>query len=201
MSTSRRAIVERKTSETQIELSVGLDGTGVRKIATPVPVLQPHARGVRQARPVRPGGHGRAATSRSTPTTRSRTSASAWARRSAQALGDRSGIGRYGDAMMPMDETLVSAAVDFGGRAAFVYRADASRAAGSAPSTPSWRASSSAGSPRRRCATCTWRCATARTPTTSSRRCSRRSRARRAPRSQLDPRVTGVPSTKGTLTS
>jgi imidazoleglycerol-phosphate dehydratase len=41
-----------------------------------------------------------------------------------QALGDRAGIGRYGDALMPMDETLVSAAVDFGGRAAFVYRAD-----------------------------------------------------------------------------
>src|SRR6476469_3100497 len=29
-----------------------------------------------------------------------------------------------GEATIPMDETLVSAAVDFGGRAAFVYRAD-----------------------------------------------------------------------------
>ena len=42
-----------------------------------------------------------------------------------EALGDKSGISRYGEAMIPMDETLVSAAVDFGGRAAFVYRADA----------------------------------------------------------------------------
>ena len=42
-----------------------------------------------------------------------------------EALGDKSGITRYGEAVIPMDETLVSAAVDFGGRAAFVYRADA----------------------------------------------------------------------------
>jgi len=37
MSKTRAATVERKTSETQIQLSVTLDGTGVRKIATPVP--------------------------------------------------------------------------------------------------------------------------------------------------------------------
>ena len=42
-----------------------------------------------------------------------------------EALGDRAGITRYGDATIPMDEALVSAAVDFSGRAAFVYRADA----------------------------------------------------------------------------
>jgi imidazoleglycerol-phosphate dehydratase len=41
------------------------------------------------------------------------------------ALGDKRGITRFGEAVIPMDETLVSAAVDFGGRAAFVYRADA----------------------------------------------------------------------------
>ena len=41
-----------------------------------------------------------------------------------EALGDRSGITRYGHAIIPMDETLVQAAVDFSGRAAFVYLAD-----------------------------------------------------------------------------
>src|SRR5262245_31314596 len=40
------------------------------------------------------------------------------------ALGDKRGVTRFGDATIPMDETLVSAAVDFGGRAALVYRAD-----------------------------------------------------------------------------
>ena len=40
------------------------------------------------------------------------------------ALGDRSGITRFGEAVIPMDEALVTAAVDFSGRAAFVYLAD-----------------------------------------------------------------------------
>jgi imidazoleglycerol-phosphate dehydratase len=41
-----------------------------------------------------------------------------------EALGDKAGITRYGHAIIPMDETLVQAAVDFSGRAAFVYLAD-----------------------------------------------------------------------------
>jgi imidazoleglycerol-phosphate dehydratase len=34
----------------------------------------------------------------------------------AEALGDRAGIRRYGDAQVPMDESLVSAVIDIGGR-------------------------------------------------------------------------------------
>ncbi|HYX10984.1 MAG TPA: imidazoleglycerol-phosphate dehydratase, partial [Candidatus Acidoferrum sp.] len=34
----------------------------------------------------------------------------------AEALGDRSGIRRFGDASVPMDESLATAAVDVGGR-------------------------------------------------------------------------------------
>jgi imidazoleglycerol-phosphate dehydratase len=41
-----------------------------------------------------------------------------------QALGDKAGIRRYGDAMLPMDETLVTAAVDLSGRPFLVWRAD-----------------------------------------------------------------------------
>jgi imidazoleglycerol-phosphate dehydratase len=37
------------------------------------------------------------------------------------ALGDRAGIVRYGDATLPMDETLAACAVDFCGRPAFVW--------------------------------------------------------------------------------
>ena len=34
---TRRATIKRKTSETNIELTLALDGTGQRRIATPVP--------------------------------------------------------------------------------------------------------------------------------------------------------------------
>ena len=38
-----------------------------------------------------------------------------------QGLGDRAGIVRYGSATLPMDEVLVTVAVDFCGRPAFVW--------------------------------------------------------------------------------
>lgn len=40
------------------------------------------------------------------------------------ALGDKAGIRRYGDATVPMDETLVTAAVDLSGRPFLVWQAD-----------------------------------------------------------------------------
>lgn len=40
-----------------------------------------------------------------------------------QALADRAGVRRYGHFTLPMDECLVTAAVDMGGRYAFEYRA------------------------------------------------------------------------------
>lgn len=40
-----------------------------------------------------------------------------------QALGDRAGIRRYGHFTLPMDECLVTSAVDLGGRYAFEYHA------------------------------------------------------------------------------
>ena len=67
------------------------------------------------------GGQARRATSRSTRTTRSRTSASCWARRSPQALGDKVGITRFGSSALPMDEALVLAAVDISGRGQLHY--------------------------------------------------------------------------------
>jgi imidazoleglycerol-phosphate dehydratase len=39
----------------------------------------------------------------------------------AQAVGDKAGINRYGSISLPMEETLVTSAVDLSGRIAFVY--------------------------------------------------------------------------------
>jgi len=41
-----------------------------------------------------------------------------------QALGDKAGITRYGSALIPMDEALMLAAVDLSGRAYLVYEVD-----------------------------------------------------------------------------
>ena len=120
---SRKTTIHRKTNETAIELTLDIDGTGQRRIATPVPFfnhmleavakhglfdLEVNATGDVDVDPhhtVEDVGICLGQAFR-------------------DALGDKSGISRYGEATIPMDETLVSAAVDFGGRAAFVYRAD-----------------------------------------------------------------------------
>jgi imidazoleglycerol-phosphate dehydratase len=121
---TRRANIKRKTSETDISLSLGLDGTGQRRIATPVPffnhMLEAVARhglfdlDIQATGDVEVDAHH---------TVEDVGICLGQAFR--EALGDRAGITRYGDATIPMDEALVSAAVDFSGRAAFVYRADA----------------------------------------------------------------------------
>ena len=44
-----------------------------------------------------------------------------------EALGDKSGITRYGSCLLPMDETLVQTALDLSGRPYLVYHADFSK--------------------------------------------------------------------------
>ena len=122
----RRARVERNTKETQIVVEVNLDGTGATDIATPMPFfghmldafgrhslidLKIDARG-----DVPVDGHHTV-----------EDTGICLGQAVREALGDRRGIVRYGDSTLPMDEALVRVAVDFGGRAAFVYGADALR--------------------------------------------------------------------------
>src|SRR5438270_7377153 len=67
----------------------------------------------------------------------------------AQALGDKTGVRRYGSATVPMDETLVTAAVDLSGRPFLVWQADVpNELLGTFHSSLAeefWRAASSAG--------------------------------------------------------
>jgi imidazoleglycerol-phosphate dehydratase len=66
-----------------------------------------------------------------------------------QALGDKAGIRRYGDATVPMDETLVTAAVDLSGRPFLVWKAEVPLEVlgtfSSQLAEEFWRAASSAG--------------------------------------------------------
>jgi imidazoleglycerol-phosphate dehydratase len=119
----RRTSVERITKETQIRLTLDLDGSGIGKIATPVPFLDHMLDSFTRhglfdleltaAGDVEIDAHH---------TVEDVGICLGQAFR--QALGERKGIGRFGEATIPMDETLATAAVDFGGRAAFVYQAD-----------------------------------------------------------------------------
>ena len=121
---TRRATIKRKTSETNIELTLALDGSGQRRIATPVPFFNHMLEAV-----AKHGLFDLEVTATGDvdvdPHHTVEDVGICLGQAFHQALGDKSGISRYGEATIPMDETLVSAAIDFGGRAAFVYRADA----------------------------------------------------------------------------
>ena len=119
----RRATVSRTTRETDIQLELWLDGDGKRENQTPLPffnhMLDAFARHglfdlvVRARGDIEVDGHH---------TVEDVGLALGGAFK--DALGDRAGLVRYGSATIPMDETLVTCAVDFGGRPAFVWRVE-----------------------------------------------------------------------------
>ena len=120
---ARTAKIQRKTNETAIDLTLNIDGTGQRHIVTPVPFFNHMLEAVAK--------HGlfdldiqATGDVEVDPHHLVEDVGICLGQAFRDALGDKSGITRYGEATIPMDETLVSAAVDFGGRAAFVYRAD-----------------------------------------------------------------------------
>lgn len=119
---SRIASIERKTAETEIRLNIDLDGTGKSSIATGVgffdhmlTLLAKHgcfdlevvAKGdlqVDQHHTVEDVGICLGQAFR-------------------QALGDKAGIRRYGHFTLPMEETLITSALDLSGRYFLVFQA------------------------------------------------------------------------------
>lgn len=116
---SRKAVLERKTTETDITLELELDGSGENSVQTPVPFfnhmlaqvakhgffdLKVKARGdveIDDHHTVEDVGI-------------------VLGQAFKEALGDKAGIRRYGQKTVPMDEALASVIIDFSGRPCLV---------------------------------------------------------------------------------
>jgi imidazoleglycerol-phosphate dehydratase len=111
----RTAAIERATSESQVAVELNLDGSGVVDIATGVRFFDHMltAFGVHGSfdLTVRATGDVDIDAHHTVEDT-----AIVLGQALAQALGDKRGIRRFGDAFIPMDETLAHAAVDVSGR-------------------------------------------------------------------------------------
>jgi imidazoleglycerol-phosphate dehydratase len=112
---ARRARIERKTKESDIVVELDLDGTGIVSVETGVPffdhmltALGSHASfdlNVRAKGDTEIEGHHTI-----------EDTAIVLGQALNEALGDKQGIRRFGDAWIPMDESLAHAAVDVSGR-------------------------------------------------------------------------------------
>lgn len=117
---ARRAKIERKTKESDIVVDLNLDGTGQVSVQTGVPFfdhmltsLGSHASfdlTVQAKGDIEIEGHHTI-----------EDTAIVLGQALREALGEKKGIRRFGDAFIPMDETLAHAAVDLSGRPYFVH--------------------------------------------------------------------------------
>jgi imidazoleglycerol-phosphate dehydratase len=120
---ARVARIVRETAETQISLDANLDGTGVSSVSTGVgffdhmlALLAKHSLidlSIRAKGDLEVDAHHTV-----------EDTGICLGKALSQALGDKAGIRRYGAATVPMDEVLVTAAVDLSGRAYCVWKAD-----------------------------------------------------------------------------
>ena len=111
----RIASISRTTSESSIELTINLDGTGVSNIETTVPffdhMLTAFAKHSLSDLTVKASGDIHIDVHH---TVEDIGISLGLAIR--EALGDKAGISRFGDALVPLDEALVQAVVDISGR-------------------------------------------------------------------------------------
>lgn len=119
---SRQAKVTRKTKETDIKISLNLDGQGQAEISTGIGffnhMLELFARHSLFDLKINCQGDLQIDDHHTVEDV-----AITLGRAFAHALGDKTGIERYGVAYVPMDETLVRTVVDLSGRAYLVYNA------------------------------------------------------------------------------
>src|SRR6202140_1547163 len=119
----RKAAVKRTTKETDVEVAIDLDGTGVSTIATGIGFLDHMldllARHSRIDIPVKAKGDLHIDHHHTTEDGGISLGAAV-----KQALGDMRGITRYADVHVPMDEALTRIAIDISGRPFLVFKAE-----------------------------------------------------------------------------
>lgn len=125
--TSRTAQIERNTLETQIQISINLDGTGKAEFDTSVPfldhMLDQVARHGLIDLDIKAKGD-LEIDAHHTVEDVGITLGQAFA----EALSDKKGIYRYGHAYVPLDESLSRVVIDFSGRPGLEYHAEYPRA-------------------------------------------------------------------------
>ena len=120
---TRTAEIDRKTAETDIQLSINLDGTGTSDIESGVGfldhMLDLFARHAVVDLKVRANGDLHVDQHHTVEDI-----GICLGQAVKEALGDKAGIRRYGHYTLPMEETLVSIAIDLSGRYAMVFNAE-----------------------------------------------------------------------------
>ena len=122
----RQASVERNTKETQISLRLGLDGSGAASVATGIPffdhMLEAWAKHGLMDLSVAAKGDLEVDHHHTVEDV-----GICLGKVFKDALGDKAGIVRYGSSYLPMDETLLHAAVDISGRPYLVFNVPLAR--------------------------------------------------------------------------
>lgn len=118
--TARTASISRSTSESSVEIELDLDGTGSSDISTSVPFFDHMLTAFSKHSLIDLRVHSTGDTDIDVHHTVEDTGI-VLGQALKQALGDRSGIGRYGDALVPLDEALAQAVVDVSGRPFLVH--------------------------------------------------------------------------------
>ena len=117
---NRTARVERSTKESQVLVELNIDGNGVSTIDTGVPFFDHML-----AQLAKHGGFDLIVTTKGDLEVDAHhtveDTALALGQALNEALGDRAGLCRFGDALVPLDECLVQSAVDLSGRPYLVH--------------------------------------------------------------------------------
>lgn len=122
----RTAKVERNTLETQIKISVNLDGTGQAKLNTGVPFFEHMLDQIARHGLIDLEIEAKGDTHIDDHHTVEDIGI-AFGQALRQAVGDKKGISRYGHAYVPLDESLSRVVIDLSGRPGLVFNANFTR--------------------------------------------------------------------------